>query len=78
MKDPKTRYTKPLKELHKTKGHLEFFIDRSSETTERMLSTVQQLQQEIRYLKESLSEARNKHHNKKQSCQQPDVHKTTD
>lgn len=78
MKDLNTRHTKLLKEVHKTKGHLEFFIDRSSETIERTLSIVQELQKEIHYLKDGLSRTKNQYQNKKTARPQPDVLKTPD
>ncbi|MFN7662337.1 MAG: hypothetical protein ACK5PQ_01230 [Alphaproteobacteria bacterium] len=45
------------------KGHLQFFVDRSSETVERTLSIIQRLQQEINQLKDGLSKADNEFRN---------------
>jgi peptidoglycan hydrolase CwlO-like protein len=70
MTDQINKKSKSLSDVRKAKHHLQFFIDRSSETIERTLLIVQQLQQEIDHLKEGLSKAEGEHHMKRKSFDQ--------
>ncbi len=47
----------------KSQNHLEFFVDRSAETVSRTLKIVQELQNEIRLLKDGLRKAENEYAN---------------
>lgn len=48
-----------ISEAKKSQNHLEFFVERSAETVDRTLKIVQQLQQEIKHLKDGLEKTEN-------------------